>query len=236
MLTRALLARTLHKWLALIIGIQALMWVMSGFYMVVVDLDFIHGDPLVRNLTTAPPRATEWSPIGVLAEKHRGISEVRIKGLPTFEHALYELKTESGTVLVDAMTGEQISPLSQEQVAALARAYYAKSGELASLTLLTESPPLEIQTRPLPLWRVDFDDWLETSLYVHPESGELVTRRHRFWRWFDFFWMLHIMDYKAREDINNNLLRVAATGGTLLALSGVWLLFFSFRRRAKARS
>ena len=50
----ALLARRVHKWLALIVGVQALMWVMSGFYMVVVDLDFIHGDPLVRNLTTPP--------------------------------------------------------------------------------------------------------------------------------------------------------------------------------------
>jgi len=236
MMTRALLARTLHKWLALIIGIQALMWVMSGFYMVVVDLDFIHGDPLVRNLTTAPPRTTVWTPIAALTEKYGAISEVRIKGLPTFEHALYELKTESGTLLVDATSGNQVSPLSREEIAALARAYYAKSGELASLTLLTENPPLEIQTRPLPLWRADFDDWLATALYVHPESGELVTRRHRFWRWFDFFWMLHIMDYKAREDINNNLLRVAATGGAVLALSGVWLLFFSFRRRPRARS
>jgi hypothetical protein len=161
---------------------------------------------------------------------------VRIKGLPTFEHALYELKTGRGTVLVDAATAEQVSPLSREQVAALARAYFAKSGDLAGLTLLTENAPLEIQTRPLPLWRADFDDWLATTLYVHPDSGELVTRRHRFWRWFDFFWMLHIMDYEARENINNNLLRVAAAGGTVLALSGVWLLFFSFRRRARARS
>jgi len=105
---------------------------------------------------------------------------------------------------------------------------------LQRLTLITENAPLEVQTRPLPLWRADFDDWLETSLYVHPDSGELVTRRHMFWRWFDFFWMLHIMDYEAREDVNNGLLRVI-TGVTLvLTATGLWLVYFVFRRRSRA--
>jgi uncharacterized iron-regulated membrane protein len=233
-MTRALLARKLHKWIALVVGIQALLWVVSGFYMVVVDLDFIHGDPLVRNLTTAPARTAPWTPIGALARKYPGVSEVRIKGLPTLEHALYEIKTAEGPVLVDAVTGEQLSPLSREQVAALANAYYAKSGSLTSLSLLTKNAPLEIQTRPLPLWRADFDDWLNTSLYVHPATGELVTRRHRFWRWFDFLFMLHIMDYESRENVNNTLLRIATGAGIALAASGVWLLVFTLRRRARA--
>ena len=43
------IARKAHKWLTLIIGIQALLWMVSGAYMAVVDIDFIHGDPLVRN-------------------------------------------------------------------------------------------------------------------------------------------------------------------------------------------
>ena len=46
----ALLSRTLHKWLGLFLGLQLVLWMLSGFYMVVVDLDFIHGDPLVRNV------------------------------------------------------------------------------------------------------------------------------------------------------------------------------------------
>jgi hypothetical protein len=46
---------------------------------------------------------------------------------------------------------------------------------------------------------VDFDDWLQTTLYLHPDTGALVTRRHRLWRWYDFQWMLHIMDYGDRE-------------------------------------
>jgi hypothetical protein len=234
MMNRAVLARQLHKWIALVVGVQALLWVVSGFYMVVVDLDFIHGDPLVRNLSTPPPRADHWLPLATLRERYDGMEHVRIKGLPGFDHALYEIRTGRASVLVDAETGEQLSPLTAEHIAGLATAYYAGSGALESPRLLVDNPPLEIQTRPLPLWRADFDDWLATSLYLHPDTGELVTRRHRFWRWFDVFWMLHIMDYDAREDVNNGLLRTSTLISVALAGSGLWLVYYSFRRRRRA--
>lgn len=80
---------------------------------------------------------------------------------------------------------------------------------------------------------MQFDDWHETTLYIHPDSGELVTRRHRMWRWFDALWMLHIMDYQARTDVNNALLRAASVAGLALGASGLWLLCFSFRRRTR---
>jgi hypothetical protein len=225
------LARVLHKWLALFVGVQALLWTVSGFYMVVVDLDFIHGDTLVRNLTTPPPRAETWRSLNELRTRYADIEQIRIKGLPGFDRPLYEIKTAGGLVLADGITGEKISPIAEERIAQLARSYYAGSASLASVDLLVDDAPLEIQSRPLPLWRARFDDWLETTLYINPDSGELVTRRHRFWRWFDVFWMLHIMDYEARSDINNPLLRFSTSMGLIFAVSGLWLVYFSFRRR-----
>ncbi len=227
----ARLSRTLHKWLALIVGVQALLWIVSGFYMVVVDLDFIHSDTLVRNLTIPPPRAAAWYPLDEIRLLHPGIEQIRIKGLPGFGRPLYEVRTVGGVVLADAVTGEPISPIDRGQVAALARHYYAGKGLIESVRLLTGEAPLEIQSRALPLWRVQFADWHATTLYIHPDSGELITRRHRLWRWFDALWMLHIMDYEARTDVNNSLLRAATLAGLVFAGSGVWLLCFSFRRR-----
>jgi hypothetical protein len=46
--------------------------------------------------------------------------------------------------------------------------------------------------------------------------------------------MLHIMDYDKRTDVNNLLLRVASGVGLIFALSGAWLVFYSFRRRSAA--
>jgi len=40
---------------------------------------------------------------------------------------------------------------------------------------------------------------------------------------------LHIMDYTGREDFNNTLVVMAASGGLWIALSGAWLLVTSFR-------
>jgi hypothetical protein len=41
-------ARKAHKWISLIIGVQALLWMISGVYMTVISLDIIHGDHLAH--------------------------------------------------------------------------------------------------------------------------------------------------------------------------------------------
>jgi len=232
-------SRVTHKWLALIVGVQLVLWTASGFYMVVVDLDFIHGDTLVRN--EQPPLVLDGKifPLGELRRQYRDIQHVVLRALPDDGTPAYELATWTGTILVDAATGQKLSPLPESRIVSLAQAYYAGKGRVAQAALLTDeaTKPIELQTLPLPVWRVDFDDGFETTLYLHPDSGRLATRRHRFWRWFDFLWSLHIMDYTQRTDVNNPLLRFATALGVTTAATGIWLVFYSFaflqrRRRA----
>jgi len=45
-------SRKFHKWLMLFLGIQFLIWSISGAYMVIFDIDYIHGDSLVVNHQT----------------------------------------------------------------------------------------------------------------------------------------------------------------------------------------
>lgn len=227
----AIFSRKVHKWLSLFVGVQIVLWTISGFYMVVVDLDFIHGNPLVRNLRTPLSPQPGNVPMVEAARIHPEVTQVSLRALPGISKQVYEVTSQGRKVLLDASSGEQLSPLSQDVVQSLARSYYAGKGELASVTLIERDAPLEIQTRPLPLWRADFNDWLETSLYISPDTGALATRRHRFWRWFDFLWMFHIMDYDQRTDMNNGLLRVTTVLAGITVLSGGWLLYFSFRRR-----
>lgn len=226
----AQLSRLAHKWLALAVGIQLLLWAVSGLYMVVVDLDFIHGDSLVRNLKPAIDVSGRFVPFDSLRRDRPDIRAIRLRALPDDGAAVYEIVTAAGIELVDARTGHTISPLPEARAVDLARAYYAGSGDVVRATLITSEAdrPGELQSRWLPSWRVDFDDRLQTSLYVHAESGALATRRHRFWRWFDFLWSLHIMDYRERVDVNNRLLLFASTLGAIALLSGLWLTWFSF--------
>lgn len=144
----ALLSRTLHKWLGLIVGVPFLFWMISGFYMVVVDLDFIHGDPLVRNVRV--PFAANSPPVSFasVAEQFEGVTEISLRALPGMSAPVFEVTTSNGKALVDSVSGQKLSPLPRDAVASLAKQYYAGSGQVAALTLIERDAPLEIQTRP----------------------------------------------------------------------------------------
>ena len=123
---------------------------------------------------------------------------------------------------------------SRDDILLLAEHWFTGPDRIVSLELITKIPG-EIRGREPPLWRAEFDGWNKPTLYLSPATGQLLSRRHELWRIFDFFWMLHIMDYETRDNVNNWLLR----GFTLLAfttvLSGAWLLWFAFpRKRRKA--
>jgi uncharacterized iron-regulated membrane protein len=230
----SLLSRSLHKWLALFVGVQLLIWAVTGFYMVAIDLDFIHGDPLVRNLRTPVGSTAAALPVSQLTSRYPEITLVSLHSLPVLSSPVYELTAAGRRVLVDAATGQQLSPLSSGMIRQLARSYYAGSGQLSAVQLLEHGVPMEVRGRAPPLWRADFDDWLQTTLYVHPDTGALVARRHRLWRWYDFLWMLHIMDYGERETPTGVVPRVATVLGAVTVVSGVWMLYFSFWRPRRA--
>ena len=232
--TASFTVRKWHKWFSLIVGIQAMLWLLSGAYMVVVKLDFIHGDHLVKNMDESITVAVdELVSFNDLVKRFPNATEIKL--LPWMGQPFYRVNGPAGTQLIDALTGINSSPLSSEDATAVAQYHYAGTGTVISTLLLTDlaDAPTEIQSRPLPLWQVRFDDTGSTSFYISPDHGQLLARRHTYWRLFDFVWMLHIMDYKNRADVNNNLFRVFATLGTITAFFGLWLLFYSFRKKSK---
>ena len=78
--------------------------------------------------------------------------------------------------------------------------------------------------------RAEFDDERDTRLFVSPHTGRLVARRNDVWRLYDFFWMLHIMDYRERTDFNHPLLITASVIALIVSMSGFLLLFYRVRR------
>ncbi|NOR20779.1 MAG: hypothetical protein GQ538_11905 [Xanthomonadales bacterium] len=230
-----ILARTLHKWIGLFVGIQILIWLITGLYMVIVDLDFIHGDPLVRNMqqTIVVP---DSSPLSIAALRAKYPDASRIDLRPVMEKTFFSITTAEKRYLLDPESGEIVSPLNEDSAREIARFHFNGDANITSATLITAYAPMEIQTRRLPLWRLDFDDRFSTSFYIDPYSGRLATRRHQYWRIFDFLWMLHIMDYDQRTDAHNLLLKTAEVTGLAFAITGLWLLFYSFSGRRKKKS
>ena len=228
----AVFARKAHKWLGLFVGAQVVVWSLSGLYMTAVHIDIIHGDHLVRE---APPRGVDAAELAdplVLCARQQAaaVRLVWLRGRPA-----YALEGEKGSVLVDARTGVAVPAPTPEEIRSIALSRYTGDEPIASARLVTEVPG-EIRGREPPLGRVEFANWNKPTFYLSPVTGELVSRRHELWRVFDFVWMLHIMDYDERENVNNPLLRAFTWAAVTLALSGAWLLFYAFpRKKRKAR-
>lgn len=226
------LARTTHKWIALVVAIQAVFWTLSGIYMTAVHIDIIHGDRLVKAPPVQPlPLAGLVEPAH-LAHLAPGLKSARLES--QLGQPVYVVDAEGGKALFDARTGEKLSPLGEAQARARAKALFAEEGDVVSAEFITKAP-LEVQTRPVPLWRVEFEGAWRPTFYISPYTGELVTRRHDLWRTFDFVWMFHIMDYDDRQDVNNPLIRIFTWMAVATAASGGWLLIYSFRRKRRVR-
>lgn len=226
------LARTTHKWLALVIGLQAVFWTLSGVYMTAVHLDIIHGDHLVRRIPAGPLNLVGLTEPGAILAKAGPDGALRLES--QVGRPVYVLESATGKALFDAETGALLSPLGAAEIRRRALAHYAGSGGVKEMKLL-EVVPGEIRGRPAPIWRVEFQGLWRPTLYLSPQTGELVAKRHDLWRIFDFVWMFHIMDYQERENVNNLLLRLTTWMAVVTSLTGAWLLLYSFRRRRRAR-
>ncbi|NEX91235.1 peptidase [Caulobacter sp. 17J65-9] len=220
-----MLLRRLHKWVGLVLGVQLLLWAVSGTMMALLDHHEVAGEHTYR--TPAMSEVVQPLPLAAVQAGLPGAEIVGFKLRPMLGGHVYEVKTSDGIRLV----GPEGRPITvdAELAKTVAKAEYAGDGKVSSAVRLTE-PTLEARGRPLPLWRVDFDDSKATTFYVAESTAQVVEHRTDTWRVWDFFWMLHIMDYSGRESFNHPLIITVATGIAWVALTGFTLLFVSFRR------
>ena len=85
----------------------------------------------------------------------------------------------------------------------------------------------EYRGRPLPAYEISYKTPQNLKAYVAIENGAFQTVRHRNWRWFDFLWMNHTMDYQGRDNFNTIILRAFSLLGLITVLSGFLLWYIS---------
>lgn len=220
--------RRIHKWLMWVIGLQFLFWTLGGVYFSLFDIHYIHGESLLK-----APRQLNTSKITY------GFAEV-LRDFPHADHLkLYAVsdtpyiqflnKDSEGQVqkqVIDASTGKAAGLLDQSQAEQLAIAAYTGSGSLVHTQLITRDPPFELWQGHLPVWQIRFSDFASPTLYISQTTGEVVTKRHIWWRTFDIFWRLHIMDVLSGEDVKNTLLTVAASLAMVTTIAGLVLSWY----------
>jgi len=229
----AILTR-IHKWAGLFVGLQIILWTAGGLVMSVFPIETVRSEHLIAAPVQNPITATDiLSPIE--AAQNAGLAAPITARLHTWlGRPVYSLKGEAGTQnLVDARTGARLTPIDKDTALKIARADYAGSGKIKAVAWV-EKGPIEVRYAG-PFWRVEFDQPKGYAVWVDPASGQVRAHRSSVWRLYDFFWMLHIMDYGQRENFNTPWLIAFAGSALIFALTGAGLLLHRFLLRPRRR-
>jgi uncharacterized iron-regulated membrane protein len=216
--------RKTHRWLGVIIGIQFLMWTLSGLYFSWTDIDEIHGEQFLVPTSQAATLSALTSHTSDLK-----VSDLALRFIDDRPYLWI-----NSSMLMDPASGEVKLGVSQEEAQRIARRHVNDDHQIGSITLLREvGAHHEYRGRPLPVWAVTFIGPSDLTAYVAQRDGSFQRVRHQSWRIFDFLWMLHTMDYEGRDDFNNLLLRAFSLFGLFIVASGFILFFVSRRRKPR---
>lgn len=220
------LLRILHRWLGLIVGLQLVLWTVSGLAFAWLDRREVGAESGVRS----PPRRALMQEARLL-EPGAPLSnypDVPVLGLalvPLGDDWVYRVQLADRIELRRADDGSRFV-IADPVVRRLAADRYAGRGALREVRYHA-TPTLDSRSAGAS-WEAAFDDPERTSIYFSAEDGGLLAVRNDTWRLYDVFWMLHTMDYRGRDDFNNPLVILVSTGALWLGISGALLLLQSF--------
>lgn len=213
--------RKAHRYLGLFLGIQFLMWTVSGIYFSWTDIDEIHGDHF-RNENPAPQSFKNLvSPSSISNPKEVTSLELREIG----DKPYYWI---NDSYLIDAQTGTVKNEITRDEAMQIARNHMLTTLNVKGIERIDEvGNHHEYREKPLPAYVISYDTPKNIKAYVSIQDGSFQTVRFRDWRWFDFLWMMHTMDYQGRDDFNTLLLRGFSLMGLITILSGFTLFYVS---------
>lgn len=191
--------RNLHRYLSIFVSIQLLLWTISGIYFAYNKIELVRGEQyrLPKNV------------------EYRIFDRLGTSIIETIEYGEKSYKTYP--------EGNVIKPLTKEEAIKIT----AQKTTLNPLevSLVTELYPGAEYRGSLPVYKVKTDTKDDINVYVGYMTGDIGSIRSDSWRIWDLMWSLHIMDYRERDNINNNLLRILSILALVTSISGITLFF-----------
>lgn len=213
--------RKAHRYLGIILGIQFLFWTISGIYFSWTDIDNIHGDHFKNN--DYQPKASDKliSPSEISIQEDVYSIELRdINNVPYY--------WINKTKLYNAVNGKPKENITKEEALLIAEKYIKNNLQVKSVEQINETGKHhEYRNKLLPAYVISYKTNEAIKAYVSIKDGKFQTVRHRSWRWFDFLWMTHTMDYESRDNFNTTVLRIFSFLGLITVISGFLLWFVS---------
>lgn len=231
------LLHLLHRWLGIALGLQMLLWFVSGVVMLYVPFPELTPAERLQRLQPLPAAAVNvsawqaWSALGLAGEP----GQVRLTAAP--QRPAYHFLADGRWHTAWADSGEARAPVSALEAAAAASAFAhapVSAVEHVERDQWTVSRSLDAWR---PLYRVALDDAAGTELYVSARTGEVVrdtTASERGWNWAGsvLHWV-YFAPLRAHAELWRQLVLWLAAVATVLALSGSWLGIQRLRLRQR---
>ncbi|WP_097056466.1 hypothetical protein [Salinimicrobium sediminis] len=219
--------RKAHRYLGIFLGLQFLMWTISGMYFSWTDIDEIHGDHF-RKIHVHPTSFSGLSGLTDIAAEEE-IHSVELKDIAGEPY--YWL---NGEKLIHARSGREKKEITEAEAVQIAGKYMMDTLKISAVERITSTGDHhEYRGGTLPAFVISYAGPKNIKAYVSALDGTFKSVRYRDWRWFDFLWMTHTMDYDTRDDFNTTVLRAFSLLGLITVLSGFVLWFISSPRMIK---
>ena len=218
--------RKAHRYLGLFLGIQFLFWTISGLYFSWTDLDEIHGNHFKKEKEQVS--FTNLININDLEFKDP------IKSFELREIADLPYYFINDSILFNAYNGNLKDSISLEEAIKISNKNILDKYKISTVDKIYEvGNHHEYRGKPLPPIVILYEGAEKLKSYESIIDGKFQTVRHRDWRWFDFLWMTHTMDYETRDDFNNKLIRAFSLLGLITVMSGfvLWIISSKTIRR-----
>lgn len=205
------LIKSLHKWLSVLVALQLLIWLGSGLFFNLMDQSKARGNEYRIQVTESAviDHARLLDPSFIIKQHEQRKNELKnkrqvvnsIKQIELLGQPYYLLNHRQGLYqhfynkhsLVNAYTGKQ-KDIDDAMAQAIASSTYGGKGDISSSIKI--SPPIDdFPKEKNTTWQINFNDELNTSVYIDASSGRLVGHSNDDKRFADFFFMLHFMDY-----------------------------------------
>lgn len=226
----AWLASLVHKWLALIVGVQIFIWIATGLFFTAVPIEQVRSEHRIREIAPVVLSAADLSAIPNAIEGDQAPIRLTVENRPEGARIVADY-ADGSAALFDARTGQRLSPLTQDAAVAIARSRINTDARVAAAELVQKASP-EYRAA-LPAWRVTFDEPGQLAIYVGANTGQVTARRSDLWRIYDFLWALHIMDYREHENFNHAPIIIVSVLAFLSTIAGIALIPYRFRWRRK---
>jgi len=219
--------RRWHLWLGWLVGVPMLLWTLSGLIMVLKPIEEVRGEHLLRPAT---PIELRGAPLVLPPVPDLPIESMTLEARAAGPR--WVIRLENGdTRLADTLTGAILPAYGAADAAREVESRYLGDATIAQVIAVDpEHPPLDWR-RKRAAWAVEMSDG--TRFYVERDSGAIAARRTGWWRIYDFFWGLHIMDLQTREDSSNGFLKAFAAFSLVTVVLALVLLPLSTGRKRR---